>query len=102
MKKTSTFLGVALALLCASVAAASALNYPAALGKDGQLGLDKKTPVQLSWGAFDVRSDMDGAIVNAVVPGINGAVITNFRDIQYLSRATLANIKSVPERMGGG
>lgn len=102
MKKTSTLVMLTLALLCASVTAASALDYSAALGPNGQLGLDKLDSKQLSWGPFGVRSDMDGAIVNAVIPGANGAVITNFRDIQYLSRATLANIKSVPERMGGG
>ncbi len=90
MSRKSTF-WVAAILLVATIGMAGAIDYSFALGPNGQLGL-----------GFGVNSDMDDAIVNAVVPNGDGVVIGNFRDVPAGARDNLASIESVAERMGGG
>ncbi len=84
-------------LLVAAIGMASAMDYSAALGQDGKLGLGQPPMAVIKAGPFPIPP-LGANITDAVSPSGGRFGVGNFRNVPELSRETLEGIVSVPER----
>jgi len=84
-------------MIVAAIGMASAIDYSAALGPNGELGLGQPPMAVIKAGPFPVPN-LEENITGAVAPSGRGFAIGNFRSVPNLSIQTLERIVPVPER----